>query len=128
MFRNTLRPTNTVNCVMTTVLLAVFAATYVARIAFFFRGFYRERGRWQSNTAVPTVTVLVPARNEAENIERCVHSLMMVDYPADKLEVIIVDDRSSDATPEILDNLAARHTILKVLHRNPQEVDPNLRG
>ena len=113
---------------MTTALLAVFAATYVARIAFFFRGFYRERSRWQPNIAVPTVTVLVPARNEAENIERCVNSLLSVDYPVEKLEVIIVDDRSSDATPEILDRLASGHSVLKVLHRTPQEVDPNLRG
>src|SRR5262249_20709799 len=44
----------------------------------------------------PLVSVIVPARNEARNIERCVGSLLATHYAA--IEVIVVDDDSSDGT------------------------------
>ena len=55
----------------------------------------------------PTVSVIVPARNEERNIERCVSSLLEQDY--DHYEVIVVDDGSTDATGRILDQLAQQH-------------------
>src|SRR2546425_2918205 len=52
----------------------------------------------------PLVSVIVPARDEEVNIERCVRSLLATTY--DPVEIIVVDDRSSDATPEIVERLA----------------------
>jgi len=49
--------------------------------------------------APPLVSVIVPARNEAHNIERCVRSILRSDWPL--LEVIVVDDRSEDGTGDI---------------------------
>ncbi len=46
----------------------------------------------------PTVSVIVPARNEGDHIDDCLDSLRACDYPADKLEVIVVDDFSTDDT------------------------------
>jgi len=54
-------------------------------------------------TAGPLASVIVPARNEAVNIERCVRSILATEYRP--FEVIVVDDRSSDATPEIVERL-----------------------
>lgn len=51
------------------------------------------------------VSVLVPARNEALNIERCVRSLMRQEYAP--FEILVLDDDSTDATPELLRRLAA---------------------
>jgi chlorobactene glucosyltransferase len=51
----------------------------------------------------PCVSVIVPARNEARNIRRCVASLLGQSYP--DVEFIVVDDGSTDATPEILAEL-----------------------
>ncbi|HLL79981.1 MAG TPA: glycosyltransferase family 2 protein, partial [Ktedonobacteraceae bacterium] len=53
---------------------------------------------------LPSVSIIVPARNEERNIRRCVISLLEQDYP--RYEVIVVDDESADATPAILDELA----------------------
>ncbi len=50
------------------------------------------------------VSVLVPARNEALNIERCVRSLLQQNYGA--YEILVLDDGSTDATPELLRSLA----------------------
>ena len=50
------------------------------------------------------VSILVPARNEALNIERCVRSLLQQDYKS--FEILVLDDASTDATPELLRSLA----------------------
>jgi chlorobactene glucosyltransferase len=53
----------------------------------------------------PVVSVIVPARDEAANIEPCVRSILAASYAP--LELIVVDDRSSDGTAEIVEHLAA---------------------
>ncbi len=64
------------------------------------------------------VSVIVPARNEQRNIQRCVQALLEQSYAS--LEVIVVDDRSSDETPALLAELLARRgdkpPALRVLH------------
>jgi chlorobactene glucosyltransferase len=65
------------------------------------------------DAALPPVTIIVPARNEARNIERCARSLLAQDYP--DFELIVVDDGSSDATPQILAEIAAADPRLKIV-------------
>ena len=48
----------------------------------------------------PFVTILIPARNEIHDIERCLAGVAAQDYPADMLEVLVVDGASTDGTPE----------------------------
>ncbi|MCZ7569363.1 MAG: glycosyltransferase [Ardenticatenaceae bacterium] len=66
------------------------------------------------------VAVIVPARNEAHNIARCVRSLLDQFYPA--LDLIVVDDQSTDATPEIVAALQSKHPRGAHLHllRTPE--------
>jgi chlorobactene glucosyltransferase len=61
----------------------------------------------------PYLSVLIPARNEETNIARCVHSLLVQDYP--NFEILVLDDQSDDATPEILCRLAAHEPRLTAL-------------
>jgi chlorobactene glucosyltransferase len=61
----------------------------------------------------PLVSVVVPARNEAHNIERCVRSALAARYP--RLEVIAVDDHSTDDTGAILRSLASGDARLRVV-------------
>jgi chlorobactene glucosyltransferase len=61
----------------------------------------------KQDAALPFVSIIVPARNEARNIRRCVTSLLDQDYA--NLEVIVVDDGSTDGTASILTDIARRH-------------------
>ena len=56
----------------------------------------------------PLISVCIPARNEERNIRACVESALRQDYP--NFEVIVLDDRSTDRTPEILQELIKEST------------------
>jgi len=60
------------------------------------------------------VSVIVAARDEVRHVEEAARSLASQDYP--ELEVVFVDDRSTDGTGEILDRLAATASRLRVVH------------
>jgi cellulose synthase/poly-beta-1,6-N-acetylglucosamine synthase-like glycosyltransferase len=55
----------------------------------------------------PCVSIVVPARNEARVIAQTIRTLTALDYPADRFDITIVDDGSTDATPEIVAAMAA---------------------
>ena len=60
------------------------------------------------------LSVVVPARNEADTLEPAVRTLLAEDYP--DLEIILVDDRSSDETGRIIDRIAAADARVKAVH------------
>lgn len=62
----------------------------------------------------PSLSVIVPACNEAQTIEPALVSLLALDYP--RLELIVVEDRSTDETGAILDRLAGADPRLRVIH------------
>ena len=61
----------------------------------------------------PLVSLVIPARNEARNIRRCVESALASSYP--RLEVIVADDHSTDETGAIAAEIAARDARLRVV-------------
>jgi len=67
---------------------------------------------------LPSVSVLIPARDEAETIEACIASVLENDYPADRLEVIVIDDGSTDDTASRARRVARRS---RVCVRHPSE-------
>ncbi|HSC77683.1 MAG TPA: glycosyltransferase family 2 protein [Candidatus Acidoferrales bacterium] len=62
----------------------------------------------------PSLSILLSARDEAVKMPQALPTLLAQDYP--DYEVVAVDDRSSDATAQILDDFAGRHSNLKVVH------------
>jgi cellulose synthase/poly-beta-1,6-N-acetylglucosamine synthase-like glycosyltransferase len=74
----------------------------------------------------PFVTVIVAARNEEKNIGTCIESLLKTDYPRDKLEIFIVDDRSTDKTKEIILEYSGKFPEVKLIE--VEELTGKLKG
>lgn len=68
---------------------------------------------------LPTVSILIPAHNEELVIANTLEAMINLDYPKDKLEVIPVNDNSSDETGWIVDEYAKNYPFIKPLHTKP---------
>jgi cellulose synthase/poly-beta-1,6-N-acetylglucosamine synthase-like glycosyltransferase len=112
-FRSPLPPAWVWALLAVMALISVLLAAYTARHYLFTlnRLFGRQRHPYASIVSArwPRVTVFVAAHNEEAVIEDCLENLMRVDYPADRMTVVPVNDRSTDRTREIIDAVAARH-------------------
>ncbi len=64
--------------------------------------------------AYPTLSVIIPALNEERDLERSLESVLAQDYP--NLEIIVLNDRSTDRTGEILEGMKKRVSRLEVIH------------
>jgi len=56
---------------------------------------------------LPSISIIVAARNEENNILRCIESLNKLEFPDNKIEIILVDDNSTDKTGQIIDEFIA---------------------
>ncbi len=75
----------------------------------------RAGGRDDVHT-LPTVAVVVPCWNEASTVAATCDSLLALDYPKEKLEIILVDDGSTDATSEIMSRFAL-HPQVRIIRK-----------
>ena len=93
------------------LLLVALAAAYALRLggwAVGLRRVVREADARPARSAWPTITVIVPARNEETTIGACVDSVLAQDYPAGRLDLIVVDDDSQDTTAAVVRSRMAR--------------------
>ncbi|MEA5533475.1 glycosyltransferase family 2 protein [Crocosphaera sp. XPORK-15E] len=67
--------------------------------------------------SAPSVSLLVAAKNEEAVIRQLVTQLCSLDYPTEKYDLWVIDDNSTDQTPEILDQLAQQYPQLNIIHR-----------
>ena len=69
----------------------------------------------------PTVSLLIPARNEEHVIEKLLQRTTELTYPRQKTQVIVIDDASSDGTARIAHEFATRYSFIKVLSRSEKD-------
>ncbi len=75
----------------------------------------RPRPVRKDDESEPSVTVIIPAYNEERVIERRLANLLALDYPPDKLEIVVASDASSDRTNELVAAIAAREERVSLL-------------
>lgn len=73
--------------------------------------------RWPDSEEKPLVSLLVPARNEGRNIERCLRSLLAQDY--EYFEVLVLDDHSTDNTREIVEGIRTTDERVRLIEGKP---------
>ncbi|MCS6870300.1 MAG: glycosyltransferase family 2 protein [Anaerolineae bacterium] len=72
----------------------------------------RARPIQQDESYLPSITLLIPAYNEADVIREKLENALSLDYPAGKLQIIVVDDGSADGTTEIVREFEERGVTL----------------
>jgi len=65
----------------------------------------------------PSIAMLVPCFNEEKTLEHTVESLLALEYPKEKLSIVIIDDGSKDATRAIGERLASEHGQVQFFHK-----------
>ena len=75
-----------------------------------------KRLNYTKTTAQPKISILVALRDEENSVRACVNSLLKQNYPRDKLEIILVNDRSNDLTAKIIDAFKNKSPLIKTLH------------
>ncbi len=77
---------------------------------------------------LPFVSIIVPARNEENNISNCINSIVNSSYPKEKYEIIAINDRSDDNTKVILEELSKKNLNLRIINVTKENRKNNLRG
>ncbi|MCZ7585573.1 MAG: glycosyltransferase [Deltaproteobacteria bacterium] len=75
-----------------------------------------KKGR--NDAPEPNVLVLIPARDEADVILSCLDSVRRLDWPAEKLRVVVIDDGSGDGTGAVVASESERDARIRVLRRS----------
>lgn len=83
------------------ILLSVIVCIYILLILFLIYGTGRRKYP-RNRVTEPLISIIIAARNEAHNLLDCLQSLTNLVYPQNKLEIIIVDDNSTDSSLEVI--------------------------
>ncbi len=113
------------------LLLILPIIIYTLRVIFFSIGASRSRNMSfpePKDDYRPFVSIVIPSRNEEDNITRCILSFETSTYPKDKFEIIAVNDRSEDATGKILEELSDKINNLRVVTITENSPEQNLQG
>ena len=98
-----------------TLFLALYFQTF-ALLTFLSRDARARRSKQCLAGAFPKVAVVVPCWNEESTVGGTVESLLALDYPSDKLEIMLINDGSTDGTRAVMDRYAS-HPQITVIHK-----------
>jgi len=74
-----------------------------------------------SENELPSVSVLIPARNEEKVIGKLIESLLQIKYPEEKIEIIVINDGSDDRTEEIVRDFTLKDKRIRILNIPKEE-------
>lgn len=101
---------------MIELVILILGIIYVLIVLTVTLGMYRlPKSTYKSDEELPTVAVVVSAKNEEDDLPKCIAKLEKLDYPKDKLQIVLVNDDSDDSTGEIIRAAADRNPHFKAL-------------
>jgi glycosyltransferase involved in cell wall biosynthesis len=109
-----------------TVTICLLSA-YGVLMALYTRGHWNLRAFVaKGKTPLTKFSIVIPARNEAANIENCIAGILAQNYPAHLFEVIVIDDFSEDETAKIVASIALQYNNVRLLRLQDFTKDENI--
>ena len=93
------------------IYIITFVSLYLAVVWLSFL-YLSEFSDKKKLTRFPTVTIAIPAYNEASTITKSIKSIINLNYPKDKLEIIVINDYSKDKTKEVVEKIIKENNQL----------------
>lgn len=103
-------------------LYVIAACFYTTVILLLWRGLIKLKRFVPVNHSIPSVTVIIPARNEEMNIRACLDALVKQTYS--NYEIIVVDDQSTDGTLDIVRQYEAKHDNIRIIELESKSISP----
>ena len=102
-------------------LILICITCYALFITFILSGLFRHKiSKVSSYDALPRVSVVIAARNEENQISDLINDLIIQEYPIDQLEIVLVNDRSTDSTLDIITEASNNYAFIKVVSINEE--------
>lgn len=102
-------------------LVVLVILPYLGVITLFIWGWFRTPVlKYKPIREYPLVTILIPVKNEERNIRNLIHDIADQTYPTQRIEVLIIDDHSTDDTVNVVQGLCLQYNFLSLI-RNPPE-------
>jgi cellulose synthase/poly-beta-1,6-N-acetylglucosamine synthase-like glycosyltransferase len=102
------------------IIILLISFSYVLLMIFFCYGWVHTKNEKLDLTGVVKISVIVAARNEAENILLCLQSIVHQSYLKRHYEVIVVDDASTDSTNSIIVSFCKEYDFIKLITLNEE--------
>jgi len=98
------------------ILLLIFLSvlTYALQSVLIYIG--TRRLNYPKTNHLPKISILVALRDEEQTLEACVESLLQLDYPKKSLRILLINDRSSDRTSELVEKIKSKSDVIETLH------------
>ena len=65
----------------------------------------------------PTVSIIIPFHNQENVVEKTLGAVLSLDYPTEKLQIIVINDGSTDKTESILQNMTGKKRLILINHK-----------
>ena len=102
-------------------LILICITCYALFITFILSGLFRHKVlKVSSYDALPRVSVVIAARNEEDQISNLINDLIIQEYPINQLEIVLVNDRSTDSTLDIITEASNNYAFIKVVSINEE--------
>jgi cellulose synthase/poly-beta-1,6-N-acetylglucosamine synthase-like glycosyltransferase len=112
----------------TSICLSMIYSGFVLRYVYFWKQMPTAPNPTDDYNPITAITVLIPVRNEADHILNCLKTILQNNYPQNLLEIIVLDDFSTDETPQIvqqvIDNQWFKNLRLLQLKNYPPPASP----
>ncbi len=94
--------------------LVIFCSVYIVFHSFLWKGL-TTLFKNQTQQEQFSISIIIAVRNEQTSIGNLLHSLVNQDYPLNKFEIIVVNDRSTDSTDSIVENFKRQHSNIRLI-------------